>query len=280
MVAPPRYAEETEKRDSRSADGLSSSKPIDLVKDSCQLEESGSSKAECCRSGNRGKEHVRFGPLELHKMYHALTVDQQEVIRKMGLEGVEWTNKLVHTDLNHSAWLMLNVMPEDRALRIGVSNCDIVHITEAAVANITGNRMGGSYTVTVSEGVPMASEIKTVRSILKLPDVTEEITVSELVALLLVETKKVRKLNDDDAARTQRAFAMLYLFIALGPGEKQTRINRSSYMMVMMHADLTDVNWGKYAIDEIITGARKLNRDNPLLNITLHGCPVILEVTK
>ncbi|XP_037460443.1 uncharacterized protein LOC119331392 [Triticum dicoccoides] len=49
-------------------------------------------------------------------------------------------------------------------------------------------------------------------------------------------------------------------------------------MMVILYLDLKDVNWGKYAIDEIISGARKLNRDNPLLNITLHGCPALLEI--
>lgn len=78
---------------------------------------------------------------------------------------------------------MLNVMLDDRAMRIGVDDCDIVHITETAVANITGKRMGGSITIPISEGAPSHSEIKDVRSILRLHDVTEEITVSELVTL-------------------------------------------------------------------------------------------------
>lgn len=61
MVAPDRTAEETEKRDLITGDGLGSSNPIDLVKVSCPLEESGSNKAACCGSGNRGKEQFRFG---------------------------------------------------------------------------------------------------------------------------------------------------------------------------------------------------------------------------
>ncbi|XP_037470475.1 uncharacterized protein LOC119343816 [Triticum dicoccoides] len=200
------------------------------------------------------------------------------IIRNLGIAGVEWINKMVHTDLNHSAWLMLNVMPDDRALRIGVDDCDIVDITEAAAANITGNRMGGSKTIPVSEGAPSQSEIKAVRSILKLYGVTEEITISELVALLLGESKKWVELNYEGAARTERAFAMLYLSIALGPVERKCCVNRNSYMMVILHPDLNDVNWGKYAVDEIISGARKLNRENALLNITLHGCPALPEI--
>uniref|UniRef100_M8CCC4 Uncharacterized protein n=1 Tax=Aegilops tauschii TaxID=37682 RepID=M8CCC4_AEGTA len=195
-------------------------------------------------------------------------------LRKLGIEGVEWINKMVHTDLNHSAWLMLNVMPDERALRIGVDDCDIVHIREAATANITRNRMGGSINIPVCEGAPSHSEIKVVRSILKLYDVTEEITVSELVALLLGESKKGLELDEEGASRTERSFAMLYLSIALGPVEKKCCVNRSSYMMVILYPDLKDVNWGKYVVDEIISGARKLNRDNPLLNITLKEiCP-------
>ena len=113
---------------------------------------------------------------------------------------------------------MLNVMLDDRAMRIGVDDCDIVHITETAVANITGKRMGGSITIPISEGAPSHSEIKDVRSILRLHDVTEEITVSELVTLLLGESKKGFELDDEGPSRTQRAFAMIYLSIALGQG--------------------------------------------------------------
>jgi hypothetical protein len=68
--------------------------------------------------------------------------------------------------------------------------------------------------------------------------------------------------------------SVLLSLIALGLEEANSIISRSSYMMVVMHEDLTTVNWGRYAIDEIVFGARNLNRTNPLLNTTVHGCPV------
>lgn len=76
MVDPPRSAQEPDKRDLFTGDGLSSCHPIDLVKDSCPLEESASSKAACCGTGNRGKEQIRYRPLDLHKLYHALPIEQ------------------------------------------------------------------------------------------------------------------------------------------------------------------------------------------------------------
>ena len=50
---------------------------------------------------------------------------------------------------------------------------------------------------------------------------------------------------------------MLYVTSFLGPREHLNQVTHSACQLVLEHEDLTDFNWGKYTLDEILVGATK-----------------------
>ncbi|XP_048564643.1 uncharacterized protein LOC125544898 [Triticum urartu] len=85
-------------------------------------------------------------------------------------------------------------------------------------------------------------------------------------------------MDADETIRFQRAFAMLYVSSFVGPRDHPKQATHSACQMVLEHADLIDLNWGKYTLEEILVGATKNRGRLNLKTAWVYGCPLVLMV--
>ncbi|XP_044428651.1 uncharacterized protein [Triticum aestivum] len=194
----------------------------------------------------------------------------------MGHYGVLEIDTFPKKHKEQAMQLLMSVIPEQSCLSLDTVGLRTVDLNADVWCRILGTRKGGSNEIQVCSGPAEVDDIKSVRRLLKLPETSVPIKVDELLKILVKEHKST--MEPTDKIRFQRAFAMLYVTSFVGPREHLNQVTHSACQLVLEHEDLTDLNWGKYTVDEILVGATEARARQHMKTAWVYGCPLVLMV--
>jgi hypothetical protein len=146
------------------------------------------------------------------------------------------------------------------------------------VSCILGIRYGGAVDLTRSDGHPSQEQIQKCRFYLGIGGSSEEITVIELASVLMQKCSS--PMSASEKIRLKVAYVMLCCTVFFSPRNKRYLVPKDGYEMVIDPSLLNQINWGKYVIDEIINGAKLVQKAIELGRKTFHvyGCLLFLQV--
>jgi hypothetical protein len=198
------------------------------------------------------------------------------VIVDIGLGGILEIDNILFVNRDFSQWLLQRVDCSKAVLKIGENGT--VSLTQLQVSSILGIRYGGSVEIKRGEGSPTMDEIRNCRTFLGIEGSSEEITVTELVAVLM--DKCSSPITDSDRIRLQVGFVMLCCIVFFSRRNKRYVIPKDGYEMVKDPGVLNRLNWGKYVVDEILIGdeavQKAINQGRKRFNV--YGCLLFLQV--
>jgi hypothetical protein len=159
-----------------------------------------------------------FAPKDLFKATSEWNEEQRSVVVELGLSGLLELDNILFVNRDFSQWLLQRVDTQKGVLKIGRN--EFIYLSQLQVSSILGIRYGGAIDITRSDGHPTSKQIQKCRFYLGIGGSSEEITVTELVSVLM--KKYSSTLTEADKTRLKVGYVMLCCTVFLVPGVSVT----------------------------------------------------------
>jgi hypothetical protein len=140
-----------------------------------------------------------------------------------------------------------------------------------------GIREGGAISLQHRTGAATTAEVQAACVVLKIP--LQELTTHKLVSIL--REARMGALSDDESKRVRLAYGMLAISVFFSPRDKRGSVPRDAYLLAAHVSEMDQINWAKYALEEVVDGAKKLQdaiRRYGASSFTLLGCQMAVQV--
>jgi hypothetical protein len=215
-------------------------------------------------------------PKDIFKAISEWDDKKRSLIVEIGLAGILEIDNILFVNRDFSQWLLQRIDSAKGVLKLGRN--ETVYLSELHVSWILGIRYGGSIDLTRTDGHPSCDQIKECRRVLGIDGSSEEITVNELLSVLMQRFSS--PMTEDEKIKVKVGFVMLCCTVFFSPRNKRYVVPKDGYDMVRDPALLNQINWGKYILDEIYSGAKQVQAaiDKGRNRFNVYGCLLFLQV--